>query len=151
MAHSNPDAGLGLKQMKLFTAAGVNPAMVQIAHVADTEDLDYIERLLATGCYIGFDRYGTSELAGIGLSGRAPSTERRNATLLALLERGYGDRIMLSQDNSLHTNQAELCEDLRDWYPGYLFEHVLPRLREADVTEEQIGDGAWAGVTCTRG
>lgn len=129
MAHSNASAGVGLHQMKLFTDAGIDPARVQIAHVHDTEDLDYIERLLATGCYIGFDRYGY----------RGPSTKRRNRTLLSLLERGYGDRILLSQDTSLDVGGFDHDEtELPNWYPTYLFDSVLDELREDGVPNSQL-------------
>ena len=86
MAHSQPSSGTGLEQMRIFSEEGVDPARVQIAHTGDTDDLDYIERLLDTGCWIGMDRYGLDMFL---------PTEQRNATVLALLERGYADRMFL--------------------------------------------------------
>ena len=50
MAHSNPAVHTGLDQMRIFTEEGVEPHMVQIAHTGDTDDLDHIEAVLATGC-----------------------------------------------------------------------------------------------------
>jgi phosphotriesterase-related protein len=79
MAHSRPAGGTGLEQMRIFDEEGVDPARVQIAHTGDTDDLDYIDRLLDTGCWIGMDRYGLDIFL---------PTERRNATVLALLEKG---------------------------------------------------------------
>ena len=134
MAHSNPTVGVGLDQMRLFIDAGVDPSWVQIAHVGDTSDLDYIERLLATGCYIGLDRYGFF----------GPSTEERNATLLALLERGYGDRITLGTDAAmkfavLSSSWKQILRDqLPTWHSSYLLEHVVPALRRSGVLDEQI-------------
>ena len=64
--------------MRIFAEEGVDPAKVQIAHTGDTDDLDYIERLLDTGCWIGMDRYGLDIFL---------PTEPRNATVLALLEK----------------------------------------------------------------
>jgi phosphotriesterase-related protein len=78
MAHSRPASGTGPQQMRIFEEEGVDPAKVQIAHTGDTDDLDYIERLLDTGCWIGMDRYGLDIFL---------PTERRNATVLALLEK----------------------------------------------------------------
>ena len=46
------------EQMRIFAEEGVDPSKVQVAHTGDTDDLDYIERLLETGCWIGLDRYG---------------------------------------------------------------------------------------------
>ena len=102
----------------VFTEEGVDPGKVQIAHTGDTENLEYIEKLLDTGCWIGLDRYGLDIFL---------PTERRNATTLALLERGYVERMFLSQD---------FCSTL-DWFTprsrrdpagerGAELEHDLP-------------------------
>ena len=91
MAHSHPKTETGLDQMRLFGEEGVDPAKVQIAHTGDTDDVDYIERLLDTGCWIGMDRYGIDVYL---------PTEQRNATVLALLERGHADRMFLSQTSA---------------------------------------------------
>ena len=107
MAHSRPASGTGTEQMRIFKEEGVDPAKVQIAHTGDTDDLDYIEALLDTGCWIGMDRYGLDIFL---------PTERRNETVLALLERGYADRMFLSQD---------FCSTI-DWFPLEVQEHLKP-------------------------
>ena len=84
-----PKSGTGLEQMRVFEDEGVDPAKVQVAHTGDTDDLDYIERLLDTGCWIGMDRYGLDIYL---------PTEQRQATVLSLLEKGHADRMFLSQD-----------------------------------------------------
>src|ERR687897_3600170 len=106
MAHSRPASGTGLEQMRIFGEEGVDPSKVQIAHTGDTDDLDYIERLLNTGCWIGMDRYGLDLFLPI---------EPRNATVLALLERGYADRMFLSQD---------YCATI-DWFPAEAADQLL--------------------------
>ena len=58
MAHSRPASDTGPRQVEIFLEEGVDPAKVQVAHTGDTDDLDYIERLLETGVWIGLDRYG---------------------------------------------------------------------------------------------
>ncbi len=58
MAHSRPANQTGIRQIEIFEEEGVDLAKVQIAHTGDTDDLDYIERLLEKGVYIGMDRYG---------------------------------------------------------------------------------------------
>src|SRR3954469_23136064 len=98
MAHSRPASQTGPKQVEIFEDEGVDLSRVQIAHTGDTDDLDYIEQLLDKGVYIGMDRYGLEIFLPV---------ERRNATVTALLERGYADRMFLSQD---------FCATL-DWYP----------------------------------
>jgi phosphotriesterase-related protein len=136
MAHSRPASGTGPEQMRVFSEEGVDPATVQIAHTGDTDDLDYIERLLETGCWIGMDRYGLDLFL---------PTEQRNATVLALLERGYADRMFLSQDycSSIDWFPREVQDYLKanevpDWSMTFLFEKVIPELKERGMTDEQF-------------
>jgi phosphotriesterase-related protein len=136
MAHSHPKSETGLRQMEVFTEAGVDPAKVQVAHTGDTDDLDYIERLLDTGCWIGMDRYGLDNFL---------PTEQRQATVLALLERGHADRMFLSQDycSTIDWFPREVIEQLKpqvlpNWSMTFLFEQVIPELKERGMTDEQL-------------
>jgi phosphotriesterase-related protein len=136
MAHSRPASGTGLEQMRIFGEEGVDPSKVQIAHTGDTDDLDYIERLLALGPWIGLDRYGLDLFL---------PTDRRNATTLALLERGHVGRMMLSQDycSTLDWFPPEVAEQMRaslvpNWSMTFLFESVIPTLREGGMTDDQL-------------
>ena len=136
MAHSRPASGTGPEQMRIFSEEGVDPAKVQIAHTGDTDDLDYIEKLLETGCWIGMDRYGLDLFL---------PTEPRNATVLALLERGYVDRMFISQDycSSIDWFPPEVQDYLKanevpKWSMTFLFEQVIPELKERGMTEEQL-------------
>src|ERR1017187_1283025 len=51
MAHSMPAVATAPRQVEIFEEEGVDLARVQIAHCGDSEDLDYIEGLLAKGAY----------------------------------------------------------------------------------------------------
>jgi phosphotriesterase-related protein len=136
MAHSRPASGTGLEQMRIFGEEGVDPSKVQIAHTGDTDDLDYIERLLDTGCWIGMDRYGLDIFL---------PTEQRQKTVLALLEKGHADRMFLSQDwcSTLDWFTPEMEEELKpvaapNWSMTFLFEQVIPELKERGMTEDQL-------------
>lgn len=132
MAHSRPASRTGLEQMRIFAEEGIDPAKVQIAHCGDTDDVDYLEELAQTGCTMGLDRYGLDIFL--------PQAQR-NATLVALVERGHGDRLTLGQD---------YCATI-DWYPNelkpvlaptwamdHVFTSVIPELLELGVAQEQI-------------
>jgi len=136
LAHSHPKSETGLAQMRVFEDEGIDPAKVQVAHTGDTDDLDYIERLLATGCWIGMDRYGLDIYL---------PTEQRQATVLALLEKGHADRMFLSQDwcSTLDYFTAAVEEQLvptaaPNWSMTFLFEQVIPELKERGMTDEQL-------------
>ncbi len=136
MAHSRPASNTGPRQVEIFLEEGVDPAKIQIAHTGDTDDLDYIERLLDTGVWIGLDRYGLELYLPI---------ERRNATLAELLRRGHADRIHVSQDfcATIDWFPPEVEEQLlaaglaKDWSMTLVFDQVLPWLREEGVLDDE--------------
>jgi phosphotriesterase-related protein len=129
MAHSRPASNTGPRQVEIFLEEGVDPARIQIAHTGDTDDLDYIERLLDEGVFIGMDRYGLEMFLPI---------DRRNATVAELLRRGYADRMLISQDFCATIDwfpeeavEGFLAQGLvRDWSMTLVFDQVLPALRE---------------------
>jgi phosphotriesterase-related protein len=138
MAHSRPASNTGPRQVEIFLEEGVAPEKIQIAHTGDSEDLGYIEGLLEQGVYIGMDRYGLDIFL---------PTDKRNATVAALLERGYAERMLLSQDFDIPIAAgldwyppevvAQLEPVAKDWSMTFLFESVIPALREAGMTDEQ--------------
>ena len=140
MAHTRPASGTGPLQVEIFLEEGVSPDKIQMAHTGDTDDLDYIEGLLDKGVYIGMDRYGLDLFL---------PTSQRNATVIELLNRGYGERMFLSQDfdipigNGLDWYPPEVIEQLMaagaatNWSMTFVFEEVLPALREAGMTDAQ--------------
>jgi phosphotriesterase-related protein len=136
MAHSRPASETAPRQVEIFLEEGVEPSKIQIAHTGDTDDLDYIERLLETGVWIGLDRYGLEMFLPY---------EQRQVTTLALLERGYADRIFLSADSCGTIDwfpQAAIEQMLaagmaKDWDIRMVPQRVLPDLREAGLTGDQ--------------
>lgn len=141
MAHSHPATRTGLRQVEIFREEGVAPEKVHIAHCGDTDDLDYIERLLGQGAYVGLDRYGLDYLQ---------PTETRNRVVLELLRRGHAERMFISQDFSvaiaagLDWYTAEQMQRSResgmtaDWSMTFLLESVLPQLRAAGASNSEI-------------
>src|SRR3954447_734967 len=138
MAHSRPASNTGPRQVEIFLEEGVAPEKIQIAHTGDTDDLDYIQGLLDKGIYIGLDRYGLDIFL---------PTEKRNATTLALIERGHIDRILISQDfcATIDWYPPETVAAMKaqpglidDWSMTMIFEKVFPVLRENGVSDEQI-------------
>jgi len=137
MAHSMPAVATGPRQLDIFEEEGVDMARVQIAHCGDTDDLDYIESLLARGAYVGLDRYGLERILPF---------DRRNATTAALLRRGHAERLMISQDFCAtidwFTPQAAAkgrsSGALRNWSMTLVFDEVAPALRELGVLDDGV-------------
>lgn len=132
MTHSHPQSGQGLAQMKIFEDEGVDPSRILIGHTGDTDSLDYIEELLSHGPYIGMDRYGLDIIL---------PADRRNSTVVELVRRGYAERMMLSQDSccTIDWFPEELVTQMApNWHMTYLLDEIVPALREAGVTGEQM-------------
>jgi phosphotriesterase-related protein len=137
MAHSRPASETGPRQIDIFEEEGVDPAKVQIAHTGDSADLDYIERLLERGVWIGMDRFGLDIFLPM---------EQRLPTMSALLQRGYADRMFISQDYcaTLDWYPTEVMRQMdaaglaRGWSMTLVFEEVIPALREAGMTDDQL-------------
>jgi phosphotriesterase-related protein len=136
MAHSRPASETGPKQVEIFEQEGVDPSRVQIAHTGDTDDLDYIQRLLDKGVFVGMDRYGLELYQPY---------DRRNATVLSLLEGGHAEHMFLSADScaTLDWFPANVIEQMQaagmaiDWDIRIVPQRVLPDLREGGMTEAQ--------------
>lgn len=133
MTHSHPASGMGLRQLDILEEEGVNPDKVLIGHSGDTDNIDYILSVLDRGAYIGMDRYGIT---------RTVTNEQRNETVIELVNRGYADRMFLSQDycctSELHKPEEVMKTYYEKWSMTYLFEEVIPALKERGVTDEHI-------------
>jgi len=135
MAHSMPAVATGPRQVEIFLEEGVAPEKIHIAHCGDTDDIDYIEGLLAQGVYVGLDRYGLEMYLPM---------DRRNATAAELLRRGHAARMFLSQDfcATIDWFPPEAAEALqaqgaiRNWSMTLIFDEVVPALREQGVLDD---------------
>lgn len=125
---------VGRRQVEVFQEEGVPMHLVCIGHSADTTDVAYLEDLLASGCYLSMDRYP-------GREGR-PNWQQRNATVKALVDRGYAPRLMLGHDYGVRPVIRGITYDPDpDTHPTrYLFlsTTAIPALKTDGVTDEQI-------------
>ena len=137
MAHSMPAVATGPRQVEIFAQEGVDLARVQIAHCGDTDDVDYIERLIDSGVYVGLDRYGLEMFLPI---------DARNATAAELLRRGHAERLMISQDfcatiDWFPAEAAPVFESqgaIRNWSMTLVFDEVVPALREQGAMDDEV-------------
>lgn len=132
MTHSHPASGTGLLQLDILEEEGVNPENILIGHCGDTDSLHYILKVLDRGAFIGMDRYGSNRVMG---------AERRNATVIELIKRGYADRIFLSQDYccTIDWFTKEYMEKIYPkWSMTYILDEIIPELKKEGVTDDHI-------------
>lgn len=113
--HTVPEIRPGEQLLDLFAAYGVPMNAVIVGHCGDTDDLDYLERVLRRGCYIGLDRFG--------ITGSNPATtlEHRTRNLAELCRRGWGKQLLVSHDYAPYTGFWPDWDTVRK--PGY-FENL---------------------------
>lgn len=130
--HTNAAERRGLEQQEIFRSEGVDLSRVVIGHCGDSDDLGYLEELIANGSILGMDRFG--------IDGYLP-TAQRVAVVAELCKRGYADRMVLSHDASCYLDwiPGEIPPStMPHWHYLHISRDVLPALREAGVTEAQI-------------
>lgn len=131
MVHTNAAARTGLLALDALEAEGADLSRVLIAHVGDSNDLDYIRAIADRGAWLGCDRFGIEAFN---------PTADRIATLLKLIEAGYADRCHLSHDAACFMDFFIGDPRFAGEEPDYLlvWNTVLPALREAGVSEDTI-------------
>ncbi len=132
VVHTNPHTRSGLVAQRILGEEGVDPGRLLIAHSGDTGDLDYLRHLADAGSTLGLDRFGVDLLL---------PHETRMATLLALLEAGYADRIAPSQSAFCYSDWFDPVKQAQvtpNWNYRQVAERVIPELRANGVAEDVI-------------
>ncbi|MEH7106739.1 phosphotriesterase family protein [Bacillus sp. JJ1764] len=129
---------MGPEQARRLIELGVDPSKIIIGHMCGNTNPEYHKAVLDQGVRIGFDRFGIQVLVG------APFDHDRVATLLALLEDGYEDQILLAHDTvniwlgrPLFMDE-QVTKIMENWHIGNIFERILPVLREKGISELQL-------------
>jgi phosphotriesterase-related protein len=134
--HTNSAHQTGRLALEFYAKRDVDLTKVVIGHAGDTNDLDYLRWIMDQGATIGCDRFGLDVFN---------PTEQRVATIATLVEEGYADRIVLSQDAACYNDcfsgdehQALLKQTVPNWHYQHIPDDVLPALRAKGMAEEQI-------------
>lgn len=130
--HSRPDLRNGLDQLAFLRREGVALDRVVVGHSGDSEDLDYLRRLMDDGATIGMDRFGMAHVL---------PDERRVAVVLELLRRGYADRMVLSHDAasfSRVTPPSWRAVHAPHWRFDTLPRRIVPMLLAGGASEDDV-------------
>jgi phosphotriesterase-related protein len=130
-----PPSRWALELLDIVEEEGLPPERVVMSHLDRTiyEDLSYQTELAERGAYVEYDLWGLEaylEEYNDGL----PSDIRRMEWATELIDAGYADRLLFSQDT---WSKMQLRR-----YGGYGYAHVLedvvPMLRANGVTDDQL-------------
>ncbi|MDN5746400.1 MAG: hypothetical protein L0H31_14955 [Nocardioidaceae bacterium] len=134
--HTNAAEQTGLLAIDFYRRHGVDLTKVVIGHAGDSNDMDYLRKIVDAGAVVGCDRFGLDVFN---------PTDARVETVVRLCEQGYADQIVLAHDASCymdffsgHETQEQLHAAVPNWNYQHIPEDVLPMLRARGVSEEQI-------------
>jgi len=121
---------VGTRQVEIFREEGAPMDRICIGHSADTTDVPYLESLLNQGVFLSMDRYPGG--------GDRPDWRARNATVKALIDRGWAHRLMLGHDYAPAPilQGAQPPDGSQPTRYTFVSNVALPALREAGVDEE---------------
>jgi phosphotriesterase-related protein len=123
---------VGARQVEIFQDEGAPMDRICVGHSADSTDVGYLESLLQTGVYLSMDRYP-------GAEGR-PDWRQRNATVKALIDRGWAHRLMMGHDYAPAPVSAGSARPPSSERTRYLFltAVAIPALVADGVPQETI-------------
>jgi phosphotriesterase-related protein len=130
--HSVPALRNGLEQLTLLARHGVSPTRIIVGHSGDTDDLDYLRAVMDEGSIVGLDRFGMEHVL---------SDERRIDALMALVELGYADRMVLSHDAAWYshvTPPSWRAAHAPRWHMEHLVRDILPALRARGIPPRDL-------------
>lgn len=116
---------MGLEQLLLLQAHGVDLSRVTVGHCDLKDNLDNILRMIDLGAYVQFDT--------IGKNSYYPD-EKRIGMLHALRNRGLLNRVMLSMDI---TRRSHLKANGGNGY-DYLLTTFIPQLRQSGFSQADV-------------
>lgn len=134
--HTDVNEQTGTTAIDILQRYSVDLSRVVIGHSGDSNDVDYLKRILDAGAIVGCDRFGIDFFN---------STEHRLATLTELIAGGYASQVVLSHDthafNDVTSDEASekaLRDVIPDHHYRFIPQSVLPALRERGVSERDI-------------
>ncbi len=131
--HTHPGTQTGLLAHRvLCLEEGVDPARIVLGHSGDTTDAEHL--LALADARVRARAWTASASTWRRPSRRAPTSSWSSAVS------GLAGQLVLSQDASCYIDwiDPDVLAFLPQWHYLHLHDDVLPYLREAGVTEEQI-------------
>ncbi len=134
----HPPSRWGLRILDIVEEEGLEPERVVLGHMDMSiwyEDLEYQRELAERGAYVEYDIFGQkSYLYKERFEDAWPSDVQRVERLAELIEDGYADRLLISQDVFLK------CHRLAYGGFGYahILENVVPILEGVGVSKAQV-------------
>ncbi|HWJ73048.1 MAG TPA: phosphotriesterase [Kaistia sp.] len=125
---------LGHKVLDIVAAEGADLRHTVLCHMNPShDDIGYQSEIAARGAFVEYDMIGM-DFFYADQQVQCPSDDQASEAIVKLIERGYGDRVLLSHDVFI---KMMLTRYGGNGY-GYILRHFVPRLRRHGVSEDAI-------------
>jgi phosphotriesterase-related protein len=135
LVHPGRDEAATFEVLDIIAGAGGDINRVVMGHIGRTfTDVERVIELAKTGCYLEYDQFGwESSYFSYGVMD-FPNDAQRMDHIQRLIDAGYGDKVVIGQDICGKHHLVKYG----GWGYGHIVEHIIPRLRDRGVTEDQI-------------
>ncbi len=131
------------QQFEILTSEGLDPDRIVISHCDAAYCLDFErdKELARKGAYIAYDHIGIEAWSPMPYN---MPDERRAEMVKAILDAGYGDRLLISCDVNSHglgwykMNHKIGKNDTPLHTVGHLLRYFVPKLRKVGIKEDTI-------------
>jgi phosphotriesterase-related protein len=131
--HLDPRGEEAHRVIDVLTEEGVAPGRMVMGHMDARPDPAYHTAVAKRGVYVEFDHFGREYYAG-HMDRPYPSDAQRIELLCGLLERGYRDQLLVSQDVCMKID----LETYGGVGYGHLLRELTPIVRRAGVSEADL-------------
>jgi phosphotriesterase-related protein len=137
MLSHTENCSCGHDQIDIVTGEGVAAHRLLVGHSDGRDNHEYQASLAARGAYVGFDRFGLTVFN---------SDESRMKNLRQMIDAGYRDQVMVSQD-SVNCwfgavpgvgSAEDIAKLLPNWTMTHLFERIFPALLAQGVSQGDL-------------
>ncbi|MCB8876813.1 phosphotriesterase family protein [Acidisoma silvae] len=126
----------GHRVLDIVAAEGGDLRHTVLCHMNPSgKDLDYQSALAERGAFLEYDMIGM-DVFYADQQAQCPSDEDNATAIAALIDRGFGSRILMSQDVFLKM----MLTHYGGFGYAYLQKHFIPRLRRHGVDQQTITD-----------
>jgi phosphotriesterase-related protein len=131
ISHTNI-ASHGIEQVDIVEEHGGHANCMVVGHSGDRDDHEYQVSVAKRDAFVGLDRFGLEMIL---------SDELRVKNLIQLVEAGYRDHILVSQDHPLcmlGRMGPDIATIAPKWGITHIFKRILPRLSELGLSAEDV-------------
>jgi phosphotriesterase-related protein len=136
--HTHPWGRTAGAAIDVLTRGKVDPTRVAICHIDVEFDLSYLRSLLETGVYIQFDNFGKEfyiNKADRGYaSGNFATDLERVRTIVQLLDWGYANRILVTNDICL----KQMLHRYGGWGYDHILTNIVPMMQDEGIPQGTI-------------